>query len=194
MTTKETVVHETTTSVEIALNASTVICSAADYSLTFLKVLIPELARLTLLNHQNLGAGAPCVAAGVCDSEHSPATIIDATKPTEQVDITVQAVRIDNIDDEAQTCTTTLRERVDLNIRGTAFAHVRFAELGSRPYSDCIESPEALDDVRADDPGFADEAAGSDAGGCATGGDAGGVVLLVTMLGGLVSLRRRTVA
>src|SRR5262249_16938805 len=61
---KEEVVHQTTTPVEVALNEQTVLCSHADYSALYLKVLIPKLASLTLLNHQNAGAGAPCVAAG----------------------------------------------------------------------------------------------------------------------------------
>ncbi|MGE0547005.1 MAG: hypothetical protein AB7O24_13050 [Kofleriaceae bacterium] len=193
VTSKETVVHETTTPVEIALNAQTVICSSADYSLTFLKVLIPELAKITLLNHQNIGAGAPCVASGVCDAEHSPSTIIDANNPTELVDITVKATRIDHIDDQAQTCTTSLKEQVDLVIRGTAFMHTRFADLGSRPYSDCVAASGALGDSPADDPGtLANEV--PEAGGCAAGGGAGGAALLMTMLGGLVSLRRRKLA
>src|SRR5262245_56707741 len=82
VTFNETVIHATTKSVEIDLNSNTVICSAADYGALYLKVLIPELAGITLLDHQNLGAGAPCVASGLCEPGHEPSDIIDPNKPT----------------------------------------------------------------------------------------------------------------
>ncbi len=135
---KETLVHAASHSREIALNAGTVLCSAADYGKPFLKVLIPELAAITLLDHQNIGAGAPCVAAGTCTTGKEPETILDPAKPTEPVTITVQAFRQDSIEHDAQTCTTFLLERVQVTIRGTAFTHERFAALGSRPYADCL--------------------------------------------------------
>jgi hypothetical protein len=138
--TKTELVHETTTSVEILLNDKTVLCSAADYSGLFLKVLIPKLAALTLLDHQNIGAGAPCVAAGACApiGEHSPQNIIDPQKPLETVDITVRATRVNDIYHKDKKCFTSLSEDVSLTIRGIAFFHNRFAALGERPYNDCL--------------------------------------------------------
>src|SRR4051812_369483 len=87
----ETLIHDTTTSVEIKLDASTVLCSAADYGALYLKVGLPELAGLTLLDHQNVGAGAPCVAAGACKPGNMPSDIIDPAHATETVDINVKA-------------------------------------------------------------------------------------------------------
>ena len=46
------------------------------------------LAALTLLDHQNTGAGAPCVAAGMCEPGNEPADIIDPSCKTETVAIT----------------------------------------------------------------------------------------------------------
>jgi MYXO-CTERM domain-containing protein len=183
----ETLVHDTTTTVEIDLNASTVLCSSADYGALFLKIGIPKLAALTLLDHQNIGAGAPCVSAGACYPGHEPADILDPSKPTETVAINVKAFRLDEADAAAQTCTTTLIERVHVNVRGFDFLHERQAPLGSRPFADCDSSNVAPTDPDqpADDPGSVDE---PKTGGCSTTGGTGGVLLA---LGALVAIRRR---
>src|SRR5262245_43727701 len=110
--TAETVVHNRSTRVQIGLDSSTVLCSAADYGATYLKIGMPGLARLTLLDHQNTGAGAPCVQAGPCQAGNMPSDIIDAARPNEWVSINVKEVRIDESDAAAQTCNTTLSERV----------------------------------------------------------------------------------
>lgn len=198
----ETVIHDTTTSVEVDLTAATVLCSSADYGALFLKILIPELAGLTLLDHQNLGAGAPCVSAGACQPGRMPEDIIDAATPTEVVDINVKAVRIDEADADAQTCTTHLSERVHVTIRGFQFSHERMAPLGSRSYADCVTSaPDvgedgpaddglpADDDQPADDPGLAEPA--PHAGGCAATRGGAGSSLAVVMLGAVAALCRR---
>jgi uncharacterized protein (TIGR03382 family) len=184
----ETLIHDTTTTTEIDLNASTVLCSSADYGALFLKIGIPKLAQLTLLDHQNIGAGAPCVSAGACYPGHEPADILDPTKPTETVDINVKAFRLDEADATAQTCTTTLIERVHVNVRGFDFLHERQAPLGSRPFADCVSTTAPAtepDETPADDPGSVEE---PKTGGCSTTGGTGGLVLA---LGALVTLRRR---
>ncbi len=194
----EELVHDTTTSVDLLLTPETVICSHADYSATFLKVLIPQLASITLLDHQNTDAGAPCVAAGECApfGDHAPSDILDEADTSETVDIRVRALRVDDIDHDAETCTTTLRERVHLEIRGVRFAHERWADLGSRPYADCISSagdddvaPSGDGDGKADELGAAEEAPG--AGGCAAAGSGGSGALALLVLGMVAAFRRR---
>ena len=197
--TREELVHQTTTSVDLVLTPETVICSHADYSANFLKVLIPQLASITLLDHQNTDAGAPCVAAGECApfGDHAPSDILDEADTSETVDITVRAARIDEIDHEAQTCTTTLRERVDLEIRGVPFSHERWASLGSRPYGDCTASaggdgdqPPASDGGgKADDLGTGEEDSGS--AGCAAAGSGGSSALALVILGMTAATFRR---
>lgn len=135
--TKSEIVHQTTTNVEISLTEETVICSSADYGALFLKILIPELAGLTLLDHQNLGAGAPCVAAGMCFGENVPDSILNDS-PTEEVEIAVTATRNNFINHKEQTCTVSLTEDVNILIRGVEFTHTRYASLGSRIYQDCL--------------------------------------------------------
>lgn len=139
VTTHERIVHETTTSHTVELTPDTVLCSAADYSFPALKILLPELAAITLLDHQNFGAGAPCVAAGQCGLPDGtePEDILNPYNQFEDVDIVVKAIRVDIVDDEALTCATSLTERVDVVVRGVPFFHERYADLGFRPYSDC---------------------------------------------------------
>jgi hypothetical protein len=195
----ETVVHDTTTQVEIKLDSSTVLCSAADYGALYLKVGMPELAKLTLLDHQNIGAGAPCVAAGVCTQGNQPSDIIDSTHPTETVAINVKAVRADEADAVAKTCTTTLIERVHVNIRGVDFTHERTAPLGSRNFADCAvpggagsgsatSAGSGSDDTKSDDPSQA-PAVDNDAGGCMVA--PGAAPSLVFVCGAFLIARRR---
>lgn len=189
----ESVVHDTTSIVEVDLNSSTVLCSAADYGAMFLKVGIPELARITLLDHQNVGAGAPCVAAGMCEPGNMPEDIIDPAKPTELVNINVKAVRFDVADPMAGNCNTHLIERVRLDIRGTEFTHERYAQLGTRPLADCVTEGPAAPALPPEDDKADDAAAARDAemGGCSSSSSstlAGSLVVL-----GLLAGRRRKV-
>jgi uncharacterized protein (TIGR03382 family) len=191
---EETLIHDTTTPVEITLDADTVLCSSADYGALYLKVGLPELAKLTLLDHQNIGAGAPCVAAGICTAGNRPEDIIDPAHPTEAVQINVKAFRADEADATADTCSTFLVERVAVTIRGVEFTHERQAPLGSRPFADCAQ-PAAVGSgsaVASGSEGKSDgetvESPSSGAGCSATGSSAGG---LFVMLGALLLRRRR---
>jgi uncharacterized protein (TIGR03382 family) len=213
LTTHERVVHETTTTTEIELTPDTVLCSAADYSFPALKILIPELAAITLLDHQNFGAGAPCVAAGQCGlpDGSEPSDILDSDNLMQEVDIIVKAIRVDTVDDEALTCSTTLIERVDVDVRGVPFFHERYAELGSRPYADCappvVEEDPAPDydgeeeetdpdteeegSTDAKNDGYGDSDASPNIGGCSTTGGQGSAASLL-LLGFLWSRKRRS--
>jgi hypothetical protein len=150
----ETIVHETTTSVDLELNEETVLCSQAEYGVSHLKVLIPQLAAITLLDHQNQGAGAPCVTAGACapNGELETGQVLDDDYDHEQVSILVRAVRIDVAESSSETCTTYLREEIETTIGGLLFTHERSALLGERSYSDCVagEGDDKADD-KADD-------------------------------------------
>jgi len=192
---EEVLVHDTTTAVEVALNEDTVLCSAADYGALYLKVGLPQLAKLTLLDHQNVGAGAPCVAAGICTTGNMPQDIINPNHPTETVQINVKAFRADEVDTAADTCSTYLVERVAVTIRGVEFTHERTAPLGSRKVADCAQPAPAGSGpaVRSGSGGKADSenvvGYPSSAGCSATGSGAGASGLFVML--GAVALRRR---
>jgi uncharacterized protein (TIGR03382 family) len=193
---EETLIHDTTTSVEIALNADTVLCSAADYGALYLKVGLPELAKLTLLDHQNIGAGAPCVAAGICTAGNRPEDIIDPAHPTETVQINVKAFRADEADAVADTCSTFLVERVAVTIRGVEFTHERQAPLGSRQFADCAPQAGGSGSGSAAGSGSDGKADGAavespSSGGCSATGSGAGASGLFVMLGAVLLRRRR---
>jgi uncharacterized protein (TIGR03382 family) len=181
----ETIVHRTSTTTSVALNSETVLCSTADYSGQHLKVLIPKLASLTLLDHQNFGAGAPCVSAGACGPGRMPSDVIDPNNPSETVTLNITAVRRDETDVQAQTCETELIERVNVTIRGLEFKHERSVWLGSRALSDCVVG---APDNPADDPGSVEKPESS---GCNAAGGSGIGSLLALGLGALVVRRRK---
>lgn len=199
----ETVVHDTTTEVEVKLDSSTVLCSAADYGATFLKILIPDLGTITLLDHQNTGAGAPCVASGPCEPGNEPSDIIDANDLHETVSVNVKAIRGDESDADTQICTTYLTEKVKVTIRGKDFFHERFAQLGTRPYSDCVTSQAQPDGEQGSGSGsgsgdgsgeegktdYGTPAVEEPSGGCNTVG--GGSTGLAGLLLGLAAITRR---
>lgn len=129
-----TLVSDKTTAVSVELNARTVKCSAADYSMPMLKVLVPALAELTLLNHRNTREGAPCVAAGQC-GELSPRDILGAGEGTERVPVRVVLRKVAEQDGDG--CQVTLVETVATTIRGVAFFHERRHDLAERVAEDC---------------------------------------------------------
>ena len=143
--TREAVVHKTTTTILVDLNDKTVVCSRADYAMPVLKVLIPGLSDITLLNHQNFRAGAPCVTTGeTCArstaggfAEATPESILQGRSGTEQAEVTVTLSRIETIDHKEKTCVVTMREDVETTIRGKRLFHNREADIGSRVYTDC---------------------------------------------------------
>lgn len=141
--TKEAVVYDVQHTINVALNDNTVLCSDADYGAKFLKVLIPDLKDLTLFNHRNERAAAPCVAAGMCRGVmgprgNLPSDIIDPTKPTETVSVHIKLVRLSEINHREKSCKTYLIEQLHVPIRGVDFTHQREGELDHRPYEDCL--------------------------------------------------------
>lgn len=128
------VVRDFTTTVRADLNTKTVKCSAADYSSPMLKVLIPALADLTILNHRNFREGAPCVAAGAC-GEIGPKDILKAGEGSEKIAVRVIVKKETEL--EGDVCRVTLVETVYTVIRGVPFFHERRQAVADRTPDDC---------------------------------------------------------
>ena len=129
------VIRDQTTTVQVALNAKTVKCSRADYSLPMLKVLVPGLADLTVLNHRNTREGAPCVAAGACGADLAPEKLLQAGEGTQAVPVRVRLKKEARVEDGV--CKVTLVETVETTIRGVKFFHERSQEAPDRDPADC---------------------------------------------------------
>ena len=128
------IVRDRTTVVSVELNPRTVKCSAADYSAPMLKVLVPALAELTILNHRNFREGAPCVAAGRC-GEVDPEDILRFGEGVEQIPMRVILKKTTEQDGEL--CRVSLVETVTTVIRGVPFFHERRQAVEDRAGDDC---------------------------------------------------------
>ncbi|HEX4922832.1 MAG TPA: hypothetical protein VFV50_02065 [Bdellovibrionales bacterium] len=133
----EKVIRLIRTNVPVALNKTTVKCSRADYAVPELKVLIPALAELTVMNHRNFQEGAPCVRAGECSAQLSPQLILAQGEGNIMAPTEIKLVQQLRPDVKNQVCRVTLVETVRVMIRGVAFDHTRHAEAGDRVLEDC---------------------------------------------------------
>ncbi|HEX4047202.1 MAG TPA: hypothetical protein VH309_05185 [Elusimicrobiota bacterium] len=129
------VIRDETTVVKVDLNPQTVKCSAADYSGPMLKVLVPALADLTVLNHRNTREGAPCLAAGRCGEGVGPETILKSGDGSDEVPVRVVLKKLADV--EGDVCHVSLVETVTANIRGAAFFHERRQAVADRTAADC---------------------------------------------------------
>lgn len=129
------VIRDETTNVNVDLNAKTVKCSAADYSMPMLKVLVPGLADITLLNHRNTREGAPCIAAGQCSQNLGPQSILSGGEGTENIPVRVVLKKETEVDGDI--CHVWLVETVTTQVRGLPFFHERRQAVADRAAADC---------------------------------------------------------
>lgn len=130
----QALLRDQTTMVHVALNAKTVKCSRADYSEPQLKILIPALAELTVLNHRNTSEGAPCVAAGPCGTLN-PADILKPGEGTENIPVRVVLKKVAALD--GGICRVSLVETIKTEIRGVPFFHEESHAVAERVADDC---------------------------------------------------------
>ena len=130
----DSVIRDQTTVVKVALNAKTVKCSAADYSMPMLKILVPGLAELTVLNHRNTREGAPCIAAGQC-GERGPQDILKSGDGIDEIPVRVVLKKVAELDGDV--CRVSLVETVNAKVRGVPFFHERRQEVAERAAADC---------------------------------------------------------
>lgn len=121
----------------VALNASTVKCSAQGYSVRELKILIPELAQVTAMDHRNEGEGAPCVTSSACTATHQPEVLLQHGERTVIAPFNVKLTQTAYLDHTANTCVVYLIEDVDGLVEGIRFVHQRYVLVGQRHIDDC---------------------------------------------------------
>ena len=131
----ESVVRDETTDVDVELNAATVKCSVSGYSAAMLKILVPALADLTVLDHRNISEGAPCIAAGRCDGNLGPQNILQSGDGTDVIPVRVVLKKTAQL--EGAVCRVFLVETVTTQVRGVPFFHERRQEVASRKAEDC---------------------------------------------------------
>ncbi|OQW50332.1 MAG: hypothetical protein A4S09_00625 [Proteobacteria bacterium SG_bin7] len=133
----------------LELNKSTVRCLVGDYGASSLKISVPQLRFLTVFRHTTRGEVQPCINAGPCFADRpskkvrSPEDVIDDSRPTEIVSISVDLFENLYIDHEKKSCVRTLVEKVFSKVRGMDFKHVDSGSLGQTSYDACLKLKEA---------------------------------------------------
>ncbi len=125
---------EKTVTLDVAINKWNLKFSRAGYSEPVVKVLIPELADVTLLDHRNFRENAPCLATF---EAKTPEEVIQNRFGVEPVELTIRLNKNLVPDSEKQTCIVTLEETVEGKIRGFKFEHQRYLSVGERNINDC---------------------------------------------------------
>lgn len=108
--------------------------SLAGYDTPTVKVLIPELADVTILDHRNPGESAPCLAT---IGTYEPNDVIQNNPSIERVSFDITLDRHAYPDLEKKVCYVELTESVVGKIRGYTFAHVRSHPVAKRHLDDC---------------------------------------------------------
>lgn len=139
------IVSDHVVTVPIEINSKLVKFSRADYSMPTVKILIPAMADVTLLDHRNTREGAPCLAAYLANS---PDDVIQNRDGKETADLHIVLRRLAELKTREtedvkgaktvrQVCQILLVEQIETQIRGQRFQHERMAQLPDRNTADC---------------------------------------------------------
>ena len=131
---QETVVSARTVTLPINIAPGSLKLSEADYTMPTVKVLVPELADVTVMNHRNTREGAPCLATL---TTNNPMDVIQNNPAIEHLPVRVVLKKIASLDTVANKCSMRLSEIVTVTIRGHEFSHERGTSLPARHPDDC---------------------------------------------------------
>tara|TARA_B100000029_G_scaffold203259_2_gene201431 strand:+ start:2294 stop:2734 length:441 start_codon:yes stop_codon:yes gene_type:complete len=98
----------------------------------FVKIIVPELAEKTILNHRNVGEDGPCLFT----RDTSDLNDVLQNKP-EVIKTDFKITLIKSTYKNGETCHLTLFEDIEANIRGYHFEHRRSLPLPDRVAEDC---------------------------------------------------------
>lgn len=121
----------------VDLSTAGIRLSKAGYSIPTVKVLIPELADVTLMNHRNEGETAPCLATLQTFIRED---VVQGNPTVELLPFTIELEKVLHLVTDAngeKSCNVNLVETVQGMIRGFDFSHVRTSALPSRHPDDC---------------------------------------------------------
>lgn len=131
----EVIIAKKTIQLEVDLSTTGIRSSNLGYGDTFfVKILVPGLAKETILNHRNEGETAPCLAT------YDTYKVEDVVKgnPSKEIhdfEIVQKKQLYPNTTDN--TCDVYLIETVATTVRGFKFVHERSSELPKRHIDDC---------------------------------------------------------
>lgn len=131
----EVVVSENKVVLPVDISTAKLKFTNLGYGETFMvKVIVPELANHTLLNHRNEGEDGPCLFTyGARQVDQ----VVQGRPEVEDVEFTVTHKRSTGLNFEG-VCKVTLIEELRAQIRGFEFFHQLFHELPDRVEADCL--------------------------------------------------------
>lgn len=129
-----TKIHQKTVRLPVTISENTVITSSAGYSETMVKIIVPALADVTLLNHRNPNAGGPCLST--LDAQ-IPEDVIQGTPSKEQIPFTITISKSTSLNQEKTKCQVTMSETAEATIRGKKFLHTVYHGMQERSVEDC---------------------------------------------------------
>lgn len=100
----------------------------------FVKILVPQLADNTLMNHRNEGESAPCVATFQTGEVED---VVKGKPETLTVPFTIEVKRVVYANPNTNQCSIALHEDVSAEVRGYKFVHHRQIQLPERGMEDC---------------------------------------------------------
>lgn len=133
----ERVLRDTTTKIALALNTDTVFCSALGYSVSFLKVSVPDLDWLAHFDHRVEAAGLPCAAAGACSETVTPEGLLAGNPALSVVPVRVVLTEKLTLDTSARTCSRQLVEKVTIQLADRVLRHSAEGDIELWPYEKC---------------------------------------------------------
>jgi hypothetical protein len=130
----QVVISEKTVTLPIDLSTAKLKLSSRGYSNLIVKVLVPELADVTLGNHRNEDEEAPCLATY---ETRDPEDVIQGKPEKIFANFKITLVKTVLADSENNICHVTLSEQISGEIRGFEFFHERSIPLPERDLEDC---------------------------------------------------------
>ncbi|WP_412469754.1 MULTISPECIES: hypothetical protein [unclassified Halobacteriovorax] len=100
----------------------------------FVKVIVPELAGETIMNHRNVGEDGPCMFT--YDTQHLE-DVIGNNPGVEDIDFEITLTKFFSKGAQGQ-CRVSLQENINANIRGFKFTHTLSHQMPNRVGEDCF--------------------------------------------------------
>jgi hypothetical protein len=98
----------------------------------FVKIIVPELAGETFLNHRNLGEDGPCLFT--YDANHVD-DVLQSSPELIETNFKITLSKLTSLDGDK--CIVTLQEDIETVVRGFKFIHTKYETLPSRVAADC---------------------------------------------------------
>lgn len=128
----QTVINERTVVLPVDINSTRLKFTSLGYSSSLVKIIVPELAAVTILNHRNIGEDGPCLFT------YGTRLIDDVLQDRPEVvdtEFTITLTKQAWVSGEK--CHVELSETVTADIRGFFFQHQVVHEMPSRVLEDC---------------------------------------------------------